>query len=246
MGPPKGVEPSVRRCQTMNRPSRHRGAVLALLVIAVIIAGVVYASLRPRWSERTIADVEGSADSTTLSVTVDHNECANGGPRVRIVDQSESVVELRAEQNERGGCDDIGLASVVTVDLDAPLRERQIVYEGRGTAASVSADMSVNGPLAVGAEFEVSFRGSLRENRGGYFWLQKLDGTRVALLRSDGNPEIPMTYSLDLANVGMLDDGLSGESSMLVLPPAIEPGQYQLCTANSADDVCIEVDVGAA
>jgi hypothetical protein len=95
--------------------------------------------------------------------------------------------------------------------------------------------MSVDGPLIVGAEFEVSFEGSLRRIRGGYFWLQELDGTRVALLRSDGNPEIPMSYNIDVATADMLDDGLSGESSMLILPPQIEPGPYLLCTANSAD-----------
>ena len=117
-------------------------------------------------------------------------------------------------------------------------------YSSRNdTAASMSSDMSVDGALIVGADFQISFTGSLRESRGGYFWLQELDGTPVALLRSDGNPEIPMSYSLDIANPGMADDGLSGEWSMLVLPPRIEPGQYRLCTANSADDVCIEVGV---
>lgn len=120
-------------------------------------------------------------------------------------------------------------------------------YNSRNdTAAPTSSEMSVDGALIVGADFEISFAGSLRESRGGYFWLQKPDGTPVALLRSDGNPEIPMSYNLDVANAGMLDDGLSGESSMLVLPSQIEPGQYRLCTANSADDVCIDVDVLAA
>jgi hypothetical protein len=242
----KVVEPNVKRCRTMQRPSRQPGAVLALLVIAVLVIGIVYASLQPRWSERTIADVEGSTDSTILTVTVNHNDCGNGGPRVRIIRQTDDLVELHAEQDERSDCDDIGLTSVITVDLDAPLGERQLVYDRRGTAASVSSDMSVHGPLVVGAESEVSFDGSLRRSRGGYFWIQELDGTRVALLRSDGNPEIPMSYSIDVASAEMLDDGLSGESSMLVLPPQIEPGPYLLCTANSADDVCIDVDVQTA
>lgn len=230
----------------MKRPSRQQGAVLTLLVIAVLVIGIVYASLQPRWSERTIADVEGSADSRILTVTVNHNDCGNGGPRVRIIRQSEDLVELHAEQDERGGCDDIGLTSVVAVDLEAPLGERQLVYDRRGTAASASSDMSVNGPLVVGAEFEVSFDGSLRRSRGGYFWIRELDGTRLALLRSDGNPEIPMSYNIDVASADMLDDELSGESSILVLPPQIDPGTYLLCTANSADEVCIEVDVQAA
>ena len=163
----------------------------------------------------------------------------------RRLEQSEDSVDIRAEQNERGGCDDIGLASVVTVDLDAPLGERQLVYDRTATTASLSPGMSVDGPLRVGAEFEVSFEGSLRRIRGGYFWIQELDGAPVALLRSDGNPEIPMSYNIDVAEAGMLDDGLSGESSMLALPPQIEPGLYHLCTANSPEDVCIEVDVRA-
>lgn len=72
--------------------------------------------------------------------------------------------------------------------------------------------MPLDGPLTVGADFGISFAGSLRERRGGYFWLQELDGTPVALLHSDGSPEIPMSYSLDDANAGRLDDGLSGET----------------------------------
>jgi len=44
----------------------------------------------------------------------------------------------------------------------------------------------------------------------------------------------------------MLDDGLSGETSRLLLPPDIEPGPYWLCTANSVGDDCTEFDVQAA
>ena len=123
------------------------------------------------------------------------------------------------------------------------LRQQPGVGPRTQTGGDSAPEMSVDGALVVGAEFRVSFTGSLRESRGGYFWLEELDGTQVALLRSDGNPEIPMSYELDVANAGTLDDALSGESSTLLLPPQIEPGQYHLCTANSSTDVCIEVEI---
>ena len=97
----------------------------------------------------------------------------------------------------------------------------------------------------VGAEFEVSFEGSLRRVRGGYFWIQEVDGAPVALLRSDGNPEIPMSYDIDVANAGMLDDGLSGESSTLVSHHRSSQGCITCAPRNSPEDVCIEVDVRA-
>ena len=174
-------------------------------------------------------------------------------------------VDTNVPFDQFDGCDESGvvidtLVTAINPDItaryEAPILAFQDPFRGFtnviplagyssriDTAASMTSDMSVEGPLIVGADFEISFAGSLSESRGGYFWLQELDGTPVALLRSDGNPEIPMSYSLDVANAGMRDDGLSGEWSMLVLPPQIQPGQYRLCTANSADDVCIEVDV---
>ncbi len=103
--------------------------------------------------------------------------------------------------------------------------------------------MSVDDALVAGDEFDLSFTGALRENRGGYFWLQEPNGVRKALLRSDGNPDIPMSYDLNLADASMLDDALSGETSKLVLPPDINPGLYRLCTANSATDVCIDINI---
>jgi hypothetical protein len=208
----------------------------------------------PRVTTRTasIVGVEVSESDSSIAVTFlrapvpceQFHEVAllEDSTRVEIT----VTVEVR-EQEDGERCPDILIEETTTVELQAPLGERQLVYDGTSTTPAVSSEMSVDGPIIVGAEFEVSFEGSLRRIRGGYFWLQELDGTRVALLRSDGNSEIPMSYNLDVANAGMLlADGLSGESSMLVLPPQIEPGPYLLCTANSVDEVCIELDVQAA
>ncbi len=106
-----------------------------------------------------------------------------------------------------------------------------------------SSNMSVDGGVVTGAEFDILFTGALSDSRGGYFWLERPDGTRMALLRSDGNAEIPMGYDLGVDDAMMLDDGLSGDTSRLLLPPDIEPGPYRLCTANSLGDDCTEIDV---
>lgn len=124
----------------MGRRTRQPGAVLALVVIAIVIAGFVYALMQPRWSDRSISEVSGANDSSTLAVTVNHNQCGNGGPRVRVTQSAESVV-LHAEQNERGDCDDVGLTSVVTVDLEAPLGQRQIRFDPQQGSESMVCDI---------------------------------------------------------------------------------------------------------
>lgn len=113
----------------MGRRTRQPGAVLALVVIGIAIAGFVYALNQPRWSDRSIAEVSGATDSSSLAVTVNHNQCGNGGPRVRVTQQSAESVVLHAEQNERGDCDGVGLTSVINVDLEAPLGQRQIQFD---------------------------------------------------------------------------------------------------------------------
>jgi hypothetical protein len=78
--------------------------------------------------------------------------------------------------------------------------------------------------------------------RGGYLWLQTADGERLALLRCDGNAEIPMGYDLD-PNAEILDDGISGNTSTFILPPELDDGTYTVCTANSLPNGCVEVVV---
>ena len=108
-----------------------------LAAIAVLIAGFIYLLVQPRWVERTIAEVSGAIGSSTLEVTVNHNQCGNGGPRVRVTEQTAEAVVLRAEQNERGNCDDIGITSVISVELDAPLGERAILIDPEEQSGSV-------------------------------------------------------------------------------------------------------------
>ena len=113
------------------------------------------------------------------------------------------------------------------------------------TESTPDSTLIVDGVLRAGDEFEASFTGRLRELRGGYLWVQSLDGARLALLRSDGNPEIPMGYTVNPDEFVMLDDGLTGETSKFVLPPELEAGRYELCTANSLPAACVEVEVQA-
>jgi hypothetical protein len=113
------------------------------------------------------------------------------------------------------------------------------------TDVAPTSSLTVDGVLRAGGVFEVSFTGRLRELRGGYLWVQTLDGVQVALLRSDGNPEIPMGYTVNPVEFEMLDDGITGKTSKFVLPPDLGPGRYELCTANSVPEACIEVEVHA-
>ena len=89
----------------------------------------------------------------------------------------------------------------------------------------------------------MSFAGRLQELRGGYLWVKDTDGTPVALLRGDGNPEIRVGYELDVTDAIMLDDGLTGETSTFVFPTELSPGDYTLCTANSGAEDCVAIRV---
>ncbi len=83
---------------------------------------------------------------------------------------------------------------------------------------SLSALMTVDQQVVAGPTFAVSFTGRLSTTRGGYLFVKDMEGVSVALLRSDGNSEIPMGYELDPDKFGMLDDGLFGTSSTFPLP----------------------------
>jgi hypothetical protein len=150
------------------------------------------------------------------------------------------------------GCGDDGSSARDPVDSSSPVP----IGAATATVTSITTDvtalgsvpgstLTVGGVLRAGEEFEVSFTGELRELRGGYLWVQGLDDSRVALLRSDGNPEIPMGYAVDATEFEMLDDGLSGETSRFLLPPDLAAGRYKLCTANSVPGVCVEVEIRA-
>ncbi len=105
-----------------------------------------------------------------------------------------------------------------------------------------SSLIAVEGPIVAGQQFTVSFSGRLEDSRGGYLWVRDPDGATFALLRGDGNPDIPIGYELG-AQSTMLDDGLSGEQSNFIMPPEMETGEYTLCTANSGAEECTAIAV---
>lgn len=59
---------------------------------------------------------------------------------------SADAAVLRAEQDVRGGCAYIGLTSVVTVELQAPLGQRSILFDPEDLSDSVVC--VVDGELA--------------------------------------------------------------------------------------------------
>ena len=105
--------------------------------------------------------------------------------------------------------------------------------------------MTVDQKIVTGQTFAVSFTGRLSTSRGGYLFVKNTGGVSVALLRSDGNSEIPMGYELDPDRFDMLDDGLSGAFSTFLFPPELPAGSYSLCTANSGPEECVSVEVSA-
>jgi hypothetical protein len=112
----------------------------------------------------------------------------------------------------------------------------------RATEQPRSSLLAVEGPVVAGQQFTVSFSGRLEESRGGYLWVRDPDGATLALLRGDGNPEIPIGYELGPQST-MLDDGLSGEQSNFIFPSEMETGEYTLCTANSGVEECLAIAV---
>lgn len=106
-----------------------------------------------------------------------------------------------------------------------------------------SLHMGIDQPIVAGQPFQVFFTGQLSKARGGYLFVKDTSGTKVGLLRSDGNPQIPMGYELDPARWDMLADSLSGNESTFVFPPELRAGGYTLCTANSGPEDCTQVEV---
>ena len=107
--------------------------------------------------------------------------------------------------------------------------------------------MRVDDQIVAGQTFVVAFTGQLSTLRGGYLIVKDVEGVSVALLRSDGNSEIPMGYELDPDRFDMLADGLSGPSSRFLFPPELPAGAYVLCTANSSSpEECMSVKASAS
>ncbi len=73
--------------------------------------------------------VAGQANSSTIKVTVAHSRCPNGSPVVRVEDETDQRIILRAEHDVRQSCDDIGLLKMIDVALTEPVGERRVSVE---------------------------------------------------------------------------------------------------------------------
>ena len=113
------------------------------------------------------------------------------------------------------------------------------------TTLPMSPDMAVDRPIVKGQRFQVSFTGRLSELRGGYLFVQDLNGEALALLWDDALAECPMGYELDPTRWEILDYGVMGDESSFVFPSELSDGSYLLCTANSVGGGCVAVSVTA-
>lgn len=69
--------------------------------------------------------MEGAPGSRTLQVSVAHNECGTGDPRVNVEEGDAVLLSAEFDQG-RGSCDDIGLTTKVSVDLARALGDRTV------------------------------------------------------------------------------------------------------------------------
>jgi len=121
--------------------SRRRWAVVGA-VVAVLLAFAYWRLAMPNWQARAVTYVAGSSESAVLDVTVAHEDCGTGEPRVNVSEDADTVA-LSAEYDEgRSGCNDIGQFTTIAVQLDEPLGNRTIEVRtlGRGIDCDVAGD----------------------------------------------------------------------------------------------------------
>lgn len=111
-------------------------------------------------------------------------------------------------------------------------------------SATFTLDPANPGP---GQLFAATF--SPGNERGGYFFLSRWTGRSWAepgyLLESDANSDGRPFVESDPTRFGMNDYGVSGPGpDGLVMPDDLDRGIWRLCTANAADDVCVQILVG--
>lgn len=94
-----------------------------VLVLALVFGWLV---LRPTWQPKSIVAVEGTVDGRTLDVTVVHEDCGSGDPRVHAGETSDGEVVLSAEYRKDRECDDVGVRSTITVKLAREVGDRAI------------------------------------------------------------------------------------------------------------------------
>lgn len=121
--------------------------IAALAIVGLGVVLFIWASNRPDWKPTLITEVTATSDSADLSVTVSHSQCRRD-PRVQVVDESSEAVRLRAEQDQGGGCDDIGLSSEISVRLNTELGTRRVELEeppsSEGTNISCVVDSQIS------------------------------------------------------------------------------------------------------
>lgn len=92
------------------------------------------------------------------------------------------------------------------------------------------------------AEFDESNR------RGGYFFLYQWDGSSwgepVHLLQSDANGGNASSTPIGEGGEDIADYGVEGAGpDGLILPSDLSPGYWRLCTANAANEACVQFQV---
>lgn len=110
----------------MTRAGRWSRIILATAIVVGL--GIVFWALGARsdWEPRPIVGVSGSPESSTLEVTVAHEFCGTGDPRVEVVDRTDTVVLSAEFDIGDGNCDSVGLQTTVDVDLDRALGDRAV------------------------------------------------------------------------------------------------------------------------
>lgn len=94
----------------------------------VVGIGIAFWALGARsdWEPRPIVAVSGPPDSSTLEVTVAHEFCGTGDPRVEVAAGRDTVVLSAEFDIGDGNCDTVGLQTTVDVDLDSALGDRTV------------------------------------------------------------------------------------------------------------------------
>jgi hypothetical protein len=140
--PPQGSRAVVSRVDSVSNGL----SVIVFVVLSLALLILVLAVRRSHWVPRPILEVDGSSSEPFLVVTVGHSRC-EAGPRV-LVSQSVDRVELRAEQDEGQGYDDVGLVSELRVDLDAALGDRSITVPATSRRLTDSLACRIDGVMS--------------------------------------------------------------------------------------------------
>lgn len=108
----------------------RRSTVIAYVgLLGLLIVGIVMLVNRPSWQTVAVEAVDASDDSAQVAVTVSHPRCAEE-PRLAIVEEGPDLVQLRAEQDMAGDCEDIALRSTLAVTLAQELGIRTLEVNG--------------------------------------------------------------------------------------------------------------------